>query len=87
MKRFDSTQYRHFIVRGVLRIHGKDVELFQPCHADDLPAGEDGQTELAERVRKHHATVEGDPAASWQEVEVQEFDPPSEMYEVPPGTL
>jgi hypothetical protein len=87
MKHIDPTAYRHFIVRGILLIHGKPLDLFQACHADDLPAGEEGKTVLAERVRKHHATVEGDPAASWQSVEVQEFDPPSEMYEVPKGTL
>jgi hypothetical protein len=86
MQQIDPTQYRYFIVRGVLCIHGTTLELFQACHADDLPAGEDGKTMLAERVRNHYATEEGDSAASWQEVEVQEFDPPSEMYAVPTGT-
>jgi hypothetical protein len=70
MKHLDPTQYRYVVVCGVLRIHGEDLEVFRVCHADDLPTGEDGKTELAERVRKHLATEEGDPAASWQEVEV-----------------
>jgi hypothetical protein len=54
---------------------------------DDLPAGEEGKIVLAERVRNHHATDQGDPAAAWQEVTVQEFGPPDDMYEVPKGTL
>ncbi len=87
MQRVDPTQYRHFLVEGVLRIHGTDVGLFQPGHADDLPLGADGKLALAERVRKHAATQEGDPAAAWQQIEVQEFDPPSARYQVPKGTL
>jgi hypothetical protein len=85
MNRLDPTQYRHFIVTGVLLAHGQTLDVFQACHADDLPPGEEGKTALAERVRTYLAAQEGDPAVSWQSVEVQEFDPPAEMYEVPPG--
>lgn len=86
MKQVDPTTYRHFVVTGVLVIHGQALDVFQSCHADDLPPGEAGKTELAERVRTHLAAQEDDPRARWQSVEVQEFDPPSEMYEVPPGS-
>lgn len=85
MNRLDPTKYRHFIVTGVLVIHGEALEVFESCHADDLPPGDAGKTELAERVRKHLAAQENDPGASWQSVEVQEFDPPAEMYEGPSG--
>lgn len=83
----DPAQYRHFGVRGVLLSNGRPIDIFESCHADDLPDGAAGKDVIAERVRQTFAAELGDLDTQWQTVEVTEFRTPDAMYEVPKGTL
>lgn len=58
---------RYFLLRGTLIAGTRQWLMFEAAHADDLPEGEAGKTEIAERVRRYYAAQIGDPGARWSD--------------------
>jgi len=82
MTQIDPTKYRHFLIRGSLLAGGEIFDdIFELCHADDLPAGESGEAEIVERVRQRKAEQIGHPTATWHTLTVTEHAPPDQMWE------
>lgn len=59
-------QVSAFLICGSLLAGGEIFDnIFELCHADDLPAGESGEAEIVERVRQRKAEWIGHPTATW----------------------
>ena len=58
---------RRFTVLGLIACaDGQKIMVGEGAHADDLPAGEDGIQEMADRICKHYGEMYGDPTATWR---------------------
>ena len=82
----DPFAYRWFTVRGTLVANGREIRVGEGAHADDLPKGEAGKEEIAERVRKHYAARYDDAAAHWRDLDVYEvpLETPTSTKRSPP---
>lgn len=83
LRPIDPTDYRFFTITGTLHTTSGPYEIFWPVHANDLPVGAAGTAVLLERVRQELARQVDDPAATWQAVEAEEWEPPSQMFDGP----
>jgi hypothetical protein len=80
----DPFDYRWFAVFGTLNVAGKQVYINHGAHADELPEGDAGKQEIAERLRKHYAELYEDPGAAWAELTVEELPPEDAVSGSPP---
>ena len=78
----DPFDYRWFTVRGTLKVGDRKIMLAEGAHADDLLAGKAGKADIAERVRKHFATLYDDPAATWENLVVDELPPEKGFFDM-----
>ena len=69
----DPQAYRWFLVSGQLVADGRTIPILTGAHAADLPAGDAGRAEVAERMRRTVAADSGDPTARWQDLQVIEL--------------
>jgi len=69
----DPQAYRWFLVSGQLVADGRTIPILTGAHAADLPAGDAGRAEVAERMRRTVAAGSGDPTARWQDLQVIEL--------------
>ncbi len=69
--------YRWFAFNGDMLVHGEEVWVATlegaPIH--DLPPGEEGKREIAERVRRYFAEQYNDPHARWKKLHIREVAP------------
>ena len=68
-----AAQFRWFLVSGQLVADGRTIPILTGAHAADLPAGDAGRAEVAERMRRTVAADSGDPTARWQDLQVIEL--------------
>ena len=69
----DPQAYRWFLVSGQLVADGRTIPILTGAHAADLPAGDAGRAEVAERMRRTVAAGSGDPTARWQDLQLIEL--------------
>ena len=68
-----AAQFRWFLVSGQLVADGRTIPILTGAHAADLPAGDAGRAEVAERMRRTVAAGSGDPTARWQDLQLIEL--------------
>ena len=63
------------MIDGVLQIGDETFHVVHSAHAEDLPEGEAGRTEIAERIRQHYANIHNVDRlqAHWLKLSVDEI--------------